>query len=80
VVFYFHPVTWWLTSIIKREREHICDDEAAGKELNQKLSYAKALLIIQENNTISGIGSLAFAKKPSEMYLRIKRILEPSKM
>ena len=79
VVFYFHPVTWWLTSIIKREREHICDDEAAGKELNQKLSYAKALLIIQENNTISGIGSLAFAKKPSEMYLRIKRILEPSK-
>ena len=79
VIFYFHPVTWWLTSIIKREREHICDDEAAGKELNQKLSYAKALLIIQENNTISGIGSLAFAKKPSEMYLRIKRILEPSK-
>lgn len=79
VVFYFHPVTWWLTSIIKREREHICDDEAAGKELNQKLSYAKALLIIQENNTISGIGSMAFAKKPSEMYLRIKRILEPSK-
>jgi len=79
IIFYFHPVTWWLTSIIKREREHICDDEAAGKELNQKLSYAKALLIIQENNTISSIGSLAFAKKPSEMYLRIKRILEPSK-
>jgi beta-lactamase regulating signal transducer with metallopeptidase domain len=79
VVFYFHPVTWWLTSIIKREREHICDDEAAGKELNQKLSYAKALLIIQENDAISSIGSLAFAKKPSEMYLRIKRILEPSK-
>ena len=79
VIFYFHPVTWWLTSIIKREREHICDDEAAGKELNQKLSYAKALLIIQENDAISSIGSLAFAKKPSEMYLRIKRILEPSK-
>jgi beta-lactamase regulating signal transducer with metallopeptidase domain len=79
IIFYFHPVTWWLTSIIKREREHICDDEAAGKELNQKLSYAKALLIIQENDAISSIGSLAFAKKPSEMYLRIKRILEPSK-
>ena len=79
LIFYFHPVTWWLTSIIKREREHICDDEAAGKELNQKLSYAKALLIIQENDAISSIGSLAFAKKPSEMYLRIKRILEPSK-
>jgi beta-lactamase regulating signal transducer with metallopeptidase domain len=79
VVFYFHPVTWWLTSMMKREREHICDDEAAGKELNQKLSYAKALMIIQENDTISSIGSLAFAKKPSEMYLRIKRILEPSK-
>jgi bla regulator protein BlaR1 len=79
VIFYFHPVTWWLTNIIKREREHICDDEAAGKELNQKLSYAKALLIIQENDAISSIGSLAFAKKPSEMYLRIKRILEPSK-
>lgn len=79
VVFYFHPVTWWLTSIVKREREHICDEEAAGKELKQKLSYAKALLIIQENDSISSIGSLAFAKKPSEMYLRIKRILEPSK-
>ena len=79
IIFYFHPVTWWLTSIIKREREHICDDEAAGKELNQKLSYAKALLIILENDAISSISSLAFAKKPSEMYLRIKRILEPSK-
>jgi len=79
VVFYFHPVTWWLTSIVKREREHICDEEAAGNELKQKLSYAKALLIIQENDSISSIGSLAFAKKPSEMYLRIKRILEPSK-
>lgn len=79
VVFYFHPVTWWLTSIIKREREHICDDEAAGKELNQKLSYAKALLIIQENDSLTSISALAFAKKPSEMYLRIKRILEPSK-
>jgi beta-lactamase regulating signal transducer with metallopeptidase domain len=79
LLFYFHPVTWWLTAIIKREREHICDDEAAGKELKQKLSYAKALLLIQENNSISSIGSLAFAKKPSEMYWRIKRILEPSK-
>lgn len=79
VIFYFDPVTWWITSIIKREREHICDDEAAGKELNQKLSYAKALLIIQENDSLTSISALAFAKKPSEMYLRIKRILEPSK-
>lgn len=28
LVFFYHPVVWWLSSVVNAEREHICDDLA----------------------------------------------------
>jgi len=41
-IFFYHPVVWWISSEIRRERE-ICCDEMAIDALGQRLNYAKSL-------------------------------------
>ena len=32
IVFFYHPAVWWISNIIKREREYICDDIATDRQ------------------------------------------------
>src|SRR5690606_5681891 len=43
VVFWFHPVAWWLERRIASEAELACDDEAS-LEIGDHRAYAKALV------------------------------------
>lgn len=47
-VFYYHPAVWWISSVIRKEREHSCDDLAVAATGN-RLAFAKALLRVAES-------------------------------
>ncbi|WP_118972689.1 M56 family metallopeptidase [Taibaiella koreensis] len=44
---FFNPVTWWLSAVIREEREHCCDDYVL-KSTQKSLPYARALLALEE--------------------------------
>lgn len=46
-VFFFHPAVWWLGSRLREQRELCCDD-AALKTCTDPLTYATALLSLEE--------------------------------
>ncbi len=74
VIFFYHPVVWWLSKNIRIERENICDDIAITITGNT-MEFAKALTNIQEIN----LGSPALAaglsgKNKNRLVNRIRRI------
>ena len=75
VIFFYHPVVWWLSNNIRIERENICDDIAITITGNT-MEFAKALTNIQEMN----LGSPALAaglsgKNKNRLVNRIRRIV-----
>lgn len=80
VIFFYHPVVWWLSKNIRIERENICDDIAITITGNT-MEFAKALTNIQEIN----LGSPALAaglsgKNKNRLVNRIRRIAGKPKM
>ena len=67
--FFFHPAVWWISSCIRTEREHCCDDMAvAGSD--PKL-YAGALATLEElRNPV-----LAAAATGGSLLSRVRRLL-----
>jgi beta-lactamase regulating signal transducer with metallopeptidase domain len=78
-LYYFHPAMWWLTSQIKAEREHCCDDlaiEATGRPLQ----YAQSLVAVQEMALTAPRLAMQFAakEKKSKFFLRVNRLIKPA--
>lgn len=75
VLYYYHPAMWWISANVKAERENCCDD-AALKHNIDSVTYAKALVKLEEIRK-SGIPALAmpFASNKHQLLNRIKRIL-----
>ena len=79
IIFYFNPAVWFISATIRAERENRCDDIAV-KLSNNALTYAKALLSLQEmqrpDSRLFGL-TLTFADNRRKGFLlkRIKRIL-----
>lgn len=80
-LFYFHPAVWWISSVIRNERENCCDDLAVQYTGN-RLAYAKALLHIQTLNSAAkapvlalGADGQAIPRKRTLLLYRIQRIL-----
>lgn len=46
-IFYFHPVVWWISSVVRQERERCCDEMAVSAVGNNRLVYARALMQVQ---------------------------------
>ena len=46
-LFYHHPAVWWISGVIRTERENSCDDAAVALT-GKPLAYAKALVQVQE--------------------------------
>jgi len=76
-LFFFNPFMWIISGIIRREREHCCDD-AVIKVHGNALAYAQALATLEEAR-LSRIGlALSFADNKKQLLNRIKRIMEKS--
>lgn len=73
ILFFYHPAVWWLSSIIRTEREQCCDDYVMDHRPNV-LAYSKAL--INSYARLLGNNKLAMAASGNKMevFSRIKRI------
>lgn len=76
VFMFFNPMTWWFSSIIRKEREHCCDDIAVLHS-KQPVKYAEALLQLElSRNQYSPAMAATGNNKKYSLLNRIKRIVE----
>lgn len=76
LIFFYHPVVWWLSSVVNAEREHICDDLAV-KVCGESLTLIKALNNMEAIRKKQYELVLGFSGKNGKILNRIKRILRP---
>ncbi len=67
---FYHPAVWWISSQIRREREHCCDDVAAAA-CGGALDYAKALVAVEQ---LRPAGNLLVAASGGSLVGRIRRL------
>jgi IS1 family transposase len=75
ILFFYHPATWWISGIIRDERENCCDDMAVSI-LGDSMAYSRTLarmneLTVKQTYTQT---ALAFNGKKGSLLGRIKRL------
>lgn len=74
-IFYYHPITWWISGMVRSERENRADDLAV-RWCGDHLGYAKALVTVQEMQSRQAPSlALGFKSRKGAMLHRIHRIL-----
>jgi GWxTD domain-containing protein len=74
---FYHPAVWWVSGVIRAEREHCCDDLAVAVK-GDAFEYASALTALE---TRRGAAEPALAATGGNLMKRIRRLLnrpEPS--
>ncbi len=70
---FYHPAVWWISHVIRRERENCCDDIAVAVSGDAR-QYAAALAALEQNRFAAN--ELALAATGGSLLNRIRRILE----
>ncbi|MCF0062363.1 M56 family metallopeptidase [Dyadobacter chenwenxiniae] len=73
-IFFFNPALLWLSSLIREEREHCCDDLAISV-MENKTSFVHALVSFQEYHVTGSAFEMAFSRNRNHLLDRIKRII-----
>ena len=72
---FYHPAAWWVSGIIRAEREHCCDDLAVAVQGNA-FEYAVALTALEtRRGADSPVGEPALAATGGNLMKRIRRLL-----
>lgn len=74
VLFYFNPAVWWISANIRTERENCCDDIAIDL-CGNSLTYAKALVSLQEISHTAPALAMPFVGNKNQLLKRVQRIL-----
>jgi beta-lactamase regulating signal transducer with metallopeptidase domain len=74
-VLFYHPAVWWVSSRIRVEREHCCDDLAVQYTGGNVLTYARALA---EFESCRPAHAQAMAANTGSLPDRIRRLLNPA--
>jgi beta-lactamase regulating signal transducer with metallopeptidase domain len=72
---FFHPIVWWLSRSIRHQRE-LCCDQIVAQRSNNRATYAKALLTLEELR-VNSPGLLALSAAGSPLKQRITHLLHP---
>ena len=72
VLLFFHPVVWWISSEIRKERENCCDDIAVSV-CGSRRDYVEALLQLEQQRSVSN--SLAMAATNGSLIQRVSRLV-----
>ncbi len=75
VIFFFNPFVWWISSVIKTEREHCCDDIAVSVT-GDSISFVKALAGIGELEFGKSNYALTFGDNNYQILKRIERVMK----
>jgi len=74
ILLFFHPATWWVSSQIRLEREHCCDDIAVSV-CGDVRAYVAALAELESMRDKAP--QLAVAGTGSSLVTRVKRLVRP---
>jgi beta-lactamase regulating signal transducer with metallopeptidase domain len=70
---FYHPAVWWISHVIRAERENCCDDVAVAVSGNAR-QYAAALAALEQSRIAAR--ELALAATGGSLVKRVRRILE----
>ena len=76
IVYFFHPLVWWVTQRLNEERERACDD-AVVRHLGEKRGYMRGLLRLVEEGSARFALELSMATTRRPLAKRLKRMLRP---
>jgi GWxTD domain-containing protein len=68
-VLFYHPAVWWVSHVIRRERELCCDDRVVAAT-GDAVAYAQALAALEQHRL-----QLALATTGGPLMFRIHRLL-----
>jgi GWxTD domain-containing protein len=69
---FYHPAVWWISAVIRTEREHCCDDVVVAIS-GDPHEYARALAALEQNR----FSPAAIAATGGSLVKRIHRLLYP---
>ncbi len=73
-LFFYHPAVWWISRVVRAERENCCDDLVVA-QCSDARAYVAALATLEQNRTIAGEAVLAATG--GILMNRIRRLLLP---
>ncbi len=78
VVFFYHPCVWWISSVIRNEREFAADEMVVKILENSQIVYANALANLEELRFLTNqkLTPLATAANGGNLMQRISKILQ----
>jgi beta-lactamase regulating signal transducer with metallopeptidase domain len=68
---FYHPAVWWISRLVREERENCCDDLAV-EVCGDRVGYARALATLEELRLTPG--TLALAAGGAPLLQRIRRL------
>jgi GWxTD domain-containing protein len=71
---FYHPAVWWISRVIRTERENCCDDAVISIR-GDALGYAAALVTLEQSRC--GFREPAIAATGGSLVTRIRRLLYP---
>ena len=71
-IFFYHPAAWWISRVIRAERENCCDDLVVAAS-GDAHAYALALAALEQNRVDAGAAALAATG--GSLVKRIRRLL-----
>ncbi len=75
VLLFFHPVTWWLSSQVRIEREHCCDDGALLMAGSPR-KFAEALLVLESLRSGNNQSHQLLTATGGSLMHRVSRLFE----
>lgn len=81
---FYHPAVWWISGVVRAEREHCCDDLAvAASSSGGAYEYALALTALEQSRWGTGSGrwntAAGMAATGGKLVKRIHRLLYPKR-
>ena len=82
-LFFYHPAVWWISGVVRAEREHCCDDLAvAASSSGEAYEYAVALTALEQsrwgtNDQLERAAGVAATG--GKLMARIHRLLYPKR-
>lgn len=72
---FFNPFVWLISSVVRDEREHCCDDIVV-RMVNNPLDYAEALTAVAGNSRGERSFAVAATGRSGSLFARVQRITE----
>ncbi|MEM8967363.1 MAG: M56 family metallopeptidase [Bacteroidota bacterium] len=75
-ILFYHPALWWISQLIRDEREKCCDDLAVAT-CGNAVVYAKALTQLETLPDSTSSFALALSRSGNGLLARVERLLQP---